>query len=265
MPEGHTVHRIAEEQQELVGHELRFASPQGRFRREAELLDGRRLLSVEAAGKHLLHRYDQAGHLHVHLGMQGKFLRSEPGRLPLPQARVRLGSAGLGVAWDLVAPATCELLDDRGLNDLLGRLGPDPLRADADAAASCERLARDRRSIGAALLDQSVVSGVGNVFRAEVLFACGIHPKRLATSLSELDLCCLWDTLRSLMSRAVREGRILSVPEGPGVDRTRLAEAEGRFVYKRERCRRCGTVVETEVIGGRTSYACPGCQPPPCG
>lgn len=71
-----------------------------------------------------------------------------------------------------VAPATCEVVDDERLRMVLDHLGPDPLRADADDDEVCRRLASDRRSIGEVLLDQTVISGVGNVLRAETLFAC---------------------------------------------------------------------------------------------
>ena len=242
MPEGHTVHRLARDQQALVGDQLCVTSPQGRFAAGAAALDARTLTAVEAAGKHLLHTFDGGRHLHVHLGMQGKFFLAQPARPPLRQARVRLESARTGEAWELVAPSTCELLDDDGRADLLARLGPDPLRSDADADEARRRLAADSRTIGAALLDQSVVAGVGNVFRAEVLFACGVHPRRPAAALTAAELGCLWETLCSMMAQAVEEGTI---------------QAAGRSVYKQERCARCDSPVEVEEIGGRTSYACP--------
>jgi DNA-formamidopyrimidine glycosylase len=261
MPEGHTIHRLARDQQELVGHVITVTSPQRRFDREAAQLNGQLLEVVEAKGKHLVHHFGEAGRLHVHLGMQGKFLRDATGRPPLPQARVRLELAGGELAWELVAPSTCELLDQGEISDVLGRLGADPLRADADAPAALRRLAQDGRGIGEVLLDQSVIAGAGNVFRAEVLFACGIHPRRPATTLTEAETACLWDTLATMMTTAVEEGRILTVPTPSGVDRSALAESEARWVYKQDRCRRCETKVEVETVGGRTSYACPSCQP----
>lgn len=261
MPEGHTVHRLARDQQELVGLSLQASSPQGRFAAGAALIHGRCLAGVEAKGKHLFHHYDSGGHLHVHLGMQGKFLRDGTGRPPLPQARLRLEEPTAGVAWELVAPSKCELLDDAQLASVLARLGPDPLRADSDAAEAQQRLAGDRRGIGEVLLDQSVISGAGNVFRAEALFACGVHPRRPGASLSAAELACLWRTLGEMMATAVVEGRIITVYDDGVTDRASLPEAEARFVYKQTRCRRCGTEVQTELIGGRTSYACPLCQP----
>ncbi|MBW3616081.1 MAG: MBL fold metallo-hydrolase, partial [Actinobacteria bacterium] len=122
MPEGHLLHRLARDQQELVGKELAATSPQGRFAEGAAALDGRSLLGVEAYGKHLHHRYDTDRGLHVHLGMQGKWLRlaTTP---PRPQVRLRLATPAL--AWVLIAPSTCALIDDRLLVDL----GPDGPRA----------------------------------------------------------------------------------------------------------------------------------------
>ena len=263
MPEGHTVHRFACEQQELIGLRLTVTSPQGRFAHQAALLDRHLLLGVEAWGKHLLHHFEGGHHLHIHLGMQGKLLRDVTGRRPLPQARVRLEAPAVGVAWELVAPSRCEVLDDDRVAGLLAGLGPDPLRDDTDAETVLRRLAGDGREIGEVLLDQSVLAGAGNVFRAEVLHACRIHPRRPASALSAAERSCLWETLRHMMEVAVEEGRILTVPAQEGVDRATLAETEARYVYKQERCRRCGTAVETATIGGRTSYACPTCQPRP--
>lgn len=241
---------------------LAVSSPQGRFAPDAAVLDGRVLLAVEAKGKHLLHHFEGGSHLHVHLGMQGKFLRDAGARPPLPQARARLEDPAAKVAWQLVAPSRCELLGDEQVTRLLDGLGPDPLRDDADAETASQRLAHEARSIGEVLLDQSILAGAGNVLRAEVLHACRIHPRRSASSLSEVERSCVWATLRQMMELAVHEGRILTVPAEPGVDRKTLPEADARYVYKQAHCRRCGTNIETETIGGRTSYACPSCQPP---
>lgn len=261
MPEGHVAHRLAQAQRELVGAPLAATSPQGRFREGAALLDGQTLLATDAKGKHLFYRFGHGAHLHVHLGMGGKWLRDTTGRAPLPQARLRLHQERSALAWELVAPATCEVVDEEKMRTLLESLGPDPLRADADDDVACRRLGSDGRSIGAVLLDQTVISGVGNVLRAESLFACGVHPGRAADALCPDEVTCLWRTLRAMMGRAVEEGRILTVPTAPGTDRTLLAEKEARFVYKQPRCRRCGTPVQVAEIGGRESYACPTCQP----
>jgi formamidopyrimidine-DNA glycosylase len=259
MPEGHSLHRLARDQQELVGSALAASSPQGRFRDGAEQLDGLAPVSVEAYGKHLVSRVGGLV-LHVHLGLRGKFLRfAPPGGPPLRQVRLRLATPA--VAWDLIAPSACELLDDDGLAALLGRLGPDPLRPDADPEVAWANLHRAPGAVGSALLDQAVLSGVGNVFRAEVLLACGIHPRRPAASLDRDEFDRLWATLRAMMTQAVEDNRIITVdPPDPATARTDLDDADARRVYKQERCRNCGTTVETFELAGRTAYACPACQ-----
>ena len=259
MPEGHILHRLAGEQQELVGPPLAVTSPQGRFADGAAALDGRRLDGVEAVGKHLLHRFGDDA-LHTHLGMRGVWYRSvPPSPEPRPSVRVRLASPE--VAWDLIAPTTCEVLDEVGVSVLRARLGPDPLREDADPLPFVDALGRDRRVLGVALLDQAVIAGVGNVFRAEALFACGLHPDRPAASLSPGEARALWDTLRAMMRRGVEDGRIITVDPPAGGVRLDVPEEEARRVYKRERCADCGAEVATWPLGGRVAYACPVHQP----
>lgn len=253
MAEGHTIHRLAQNLKELIGPPLRATSPQGRFA-GAKLLDGLVLEGTDAYGKHLLLQFEPAT-LHVHLGMAGKWLRVAPPDDPRPQVRLRL--AATGVAWDLIAPTICELVDDAAVAALAARLGPDPLRDDADPERVYSRLQRYSGPIGAALLDQSVVAGVGNVYRAEVLFLMGIHPTRPAASLTREEFEDLWSRLQSMMKRGVEEGRIITVDHPPGPERLVLPESEARWIYKQQACRRCGAPVDKFRLGSRTAYACP--------
>jgi endonuclease VIII len=261
MPEGHVLHRLARDLGALAGQPLAASSPQGRFARGAALIDGVRLDAVEAYGKHLLERFAGGLTVHVHLGMAGKLLRfPDPSRLPLPQVRLRL--AGDGAAWDLIAPSTCELLDDAGVGRLIARLGPDPLRDDADPDRAWARLHASSAALGAALLDQSRIAGIGNVFRAEALFACGLHPARPAASLTRAEFDRLWATVRAMMRRSVDDGHLVTVDWLAGQASTaEVPEVVPRYVYKQERCRRCGAAVESWTLGGRTAYACPVDQP----
>ena len=255
MPEGHVLHRLALEMAELVGPVLSAASPQGRF--AAEEMDGQRLTCVEAYGKHLLLDFANGYSVHVHLGMRGKWLRFSPVTGPgLPQVRLRL--AVPDVAWDLIAPATCELLDAAGRSALVSGLGPDPLRPDAAPDEAYRLVTAHPGSIGAALLDQSRIAGVGNVFRAEVLHGMRMPPTRPARSVTSEEFDQLWARLQAMMTRAVADGRIITVEPG---DRLALPESESRRVYKQQQCRDCGTPIVTGTIEGRTTYACPRCQP----
>jgi endonuclease VIII len=251
MPEGHTIHRLARDLAELRGRPLRASSPQGRF--PADSLDGSRLEEIEPFGKHLFLCMDTGSCVHVHLGMQGKWLRFEdPSGPPLKQVRLRLASDR--VAWDLIAPSTCELLDEEGMRRVVSGLGPDPLRPDADMGSAVAALGADPRPIGAVLLDQAVVAGVGNVFRNEALLALGVHPSRPAGSMGERELTELWHVLQRMMAQAVEDGRIITVE---AADRLAVAESESRRVYKQEHCRDCGAPVSVSKVGGRTAYHCP--------
>lgn len=257
MPEGHTIHRLAREMGELRSRTLRAASPQGRFVEGAAAVDGAALVQAEAYGKHLLLHLSTGDSVHVHLGMQGKWFRStDPAAPPLRQVRLRLATDD--VAWDLIAPSTCELLDPTRVADLLSRLGPDPLCPDTDPREAVQALGSAAGAIGAVLLDQAVVAGIGNVFRSEALHAVGIAPRRPASIMTEPELLDLWAVVKRMMSRAVEDGRIVTV-DGP--DRLSLPDSEARKVYKQERCRDCGATVVTERVGGRTAYHCPVEQP----
>lgn len=256
MPEGHTIHRLARDFGELRGGPLRASSPQGRFADGALRLDGASLERIEAYGKHLFLGMSTGDHVHVHLGMQGKWLRyDDPTVAPRRQVRLRLASPR--VARDLIAPSICELLDDDGVRRATAGLGADPLRDDADVPAALAALASDPRAIGTVLLDQSVIAGVGNVFRNEALHAVGVHPQRSCQSMDAALLSRLWTVLRRMMAQAVEDGRIITVDT-----RGRLStpESQSRRVYKQELCRDCGAPVMILMVGGRTAYVCPAEQ-----
>ena len=164
MPEGHTIHRLAQDHTKLfVGRTLRVCSPQGRFDEGAQKIDGHELRRIEAYGKHLLYFWKgRREALHIHLGLYGKF-RGHKSPAPEPRGAVRLRMAEAEYTCDLNGPTACELLSAAEQQKLLARLGPDPLRADADVAAVYRRISGSRAAIGKLLLDQSVIAGVGNV------------------------------------------------------------------------------------------------------
>ena len=258
MPEGHLLHRLARDQAELAGHVVEVTSPQGRFAAGAAELDGRRLTSVEAYGKNLFHRFEEDGGLRTHLGMQGKWIRLAGDRPPRPQVRVRLATPT--VAWDLIAPATCELMDGAGWDHLLASLGPDPLVGGDGEERAWKAVVAFAGTVGAWLLDQSVIAGAGNVLRAETLFRAGVHASTPAATIDRETFHRVWVALVDLMRQSLEDGRIISAPL-PAAQRATVAEADGRMVYKQTACRACGTPVETWDLAGRAAYACPACQP----
>jgi endonuclease VIII len=172
--------------------------------------------------------------------------------------QVRLRLAGPGGGFDLTGPTACELLDAPEIKAITDRLGPDPLRPRADPELAWAKLDRRRTPIGMTIMDQSVVAGVGNVFRAESLFVCGIHPERPSNTLERPEWDALWATLVKMLRAGVRTGRIVTVPRGD------LAAGGGRtrYVYKQEHCGRCGEAIRRWNLGGRWAYACETCQRP---
>ncbi len=270
MPEGHTLRRLADDLSGAFGERvLTVSSPQGRFAEEAQLLDGTRLLGADSAGKHLFLDFEDERVVHVHLGLYGKFLiRRGPAPPPVGQVRLRLvadGSDGRDPAYgDLRGATQCALVGEDHRTSVLGRLGPDPLRPGADPTPAWQRISRTHRPVGELLMDQQVISGIGNVYRAEILFRHRIHPLRPGKTLRRGQFLAMWEDLVELMPDGVRSNRIDTVrPEHLPSGRTRRGRGGDVYVYRRQGlpCLVCGTEVRTEVLAGRNSFWCPKCQP----
>ena len=267
MPEGHTLHRLARlHQRRYAAAPVAVSSPQGRFAAAASAVDGRILQRATAWGKHLFHHYVGGSTVHVHLGLYGTF--TEWPRPPDARCRLRSGRCGCGWSVPNTAP-TCaalrcaRLIDDAQVADVVSRLGPDPLRRDADPAWPWARITKSRRPIGALLMDQTVIAGVGNVYRNELLFRHGIDPYRPGRAIGDAEFDAAWKDLVDLMKLGLRSGKIIAVrPEhdygapsyGPGRPRT--------YVYRRagEPCRVCATTIRTNELEGRNVFWCPTCQ-----
>ncbi len=255
VPEGHTIYRHAREHnRSLRGRVVRADSPQGRFAAGASLVDGRTLLRAEAVGKHLFHQYDGQVWLHVHLGLYGEW---RTGAQPMPPARgaLRLRLWTDAVWWELRGATACEVLTRPEVTAIRTRLGPDPLRRNADPDRAYARIGRSRAPIAALLMDQSVLAGVGNVYRAELLFRHGIDPYRQGQDVSAPVWAAMWDDLVALMRDGVRRGQIVT-SRPPYRRRSRV------FVYRRagEPCLVCGTTVRTQTLLARNLFWCPVCQ-----
>ena len=267
MPEGHTLFRLARElTTSFAGRPVHVSSPQGRFAAGAALLDGRELEEVFSYGKHLFARFG-GDTVHVHLGLYGTFAGGV-GEPPVPRGALRMrwegpGPDGAGVWSDLRGPTACEVLATPEVTAILGRLGPDPLRPRADPLVAHRRIARSRTAIGALLMDQSVLAGVGNVYRAELLFRHGVSPFRPGRALDGESWAAMWTDLVGLMRAGVRLGRIVTTrPEHRSRRRGPAHREDAHYVYRRTGlpCRVCGTEVRTEVMVGRNLYWCPVCQ-----
>ena len=257
MPEGHTLHRLATSLREaFAGEVVAVSSPQGRFAEAAALLDGTRLLGADSRGKHLFVEFE-AGHLvHVHLGLYGKFL-VQPTPAPGPVGQVRLRIVGRSSYADLRGATTCQLITAEQREAVLARLGPDPLDPEADPERAWSRVRASRAPIGGLLMDQAVLAGVGNVYRAEVLYRHRLHPLRPGRTLRVGQWRAIWADLVTLMAEGVRTGRIETLrPE-------HAVTGERNYVYRRagEPCLVCGARVRTADLQGRNLFWCPRCQP----
>jgi len=268
MPEGHTVHRMARDHRKhLAGQVIRLCSPQGRFAAEAKRLDRKQLTSVSAHGKHLFYRWTNpqtsSGRetvMHVHLGLYGKF-RVHKNPPPAPRGAVRVRMIGDRRTIDLNGPTKCEILKASQLSTLKGRLGVDPLDRNAQQELAFARISKTRKPIGSALLDQSLIAGIGNIYRAEILHLLKIDPEKPSCKLSRAQFDKMWQLTVDLFQIGVKQNKIITVdinsinkPIG------RLTKNERLLIYKKQRCSFCNGVVRKWTLGARTMYACPSCQ-----
>jgi len=261
MPEGHTVHRLARDHsQSLAGHRLKVSSPQGRFETESLLLTNKTLKSVEAHGKHLYYTFSKDHILHVHLGLYGKF-RLHKAPPPEPRGAVRVRFVSKTYALDLNGPNQCEILSTEQVVNSKAKLGEDPLRSDADPERVWARILKSKKPIGQLLLDQSIIAGIGNIYRAEILFLMRIHPSRPSCSLKRSTFDELWQKSVRLLELGVKYNRIITV----GRDETdkplsRLSSDERLWIYKKDHCPRCKEKTQSWLLGNRQMFACSVCQ-----
>ncbi|MEO3979038.1 DNA-formamidopyrimidine glycosylase family protein [Streptomyces sp. CAU 1734] len=269
MPEGHTIHRLAADHRaHFLTRPLRVTSPQGKFSDSAALLDRQVMTAAEAHGKHLFLGFEAIGWVHIHLGLFGKV---DLGATPAPPAgeTVRLRLATPEAYLDLRGPTTCALITDGEKAAIHDRLGPDPLREGDDPDRAWARISRSRTTIAALLMDQKIIAGVGNVYRAEVLFRHGVDPYRTGREITRAQWDAMWADLAELMREGVRNNRIDTVrpehlPEAMGRE-PRVDDHGGEvYVYRRAQlpCHICGTEIRTAGLAARNLFWCPGCQPP---
>jgi endonuclease-8 len=263
MPEGDTIWRAARAlHAALKGRAVTaFASPLPAVAAAARRFGviGRQVAGVEAKGKHLLVRFDGGAILHTHHGMSGSWHLYRKGsrwRQPPHLARAVL-EAGEVVAVCFRSPRV-ELLaaSEAARHGALARLGPDVVGDDFDLASARVRLrAVGAEEIGAALLDQSRVAGIGNVYKSEVLFLCGLSPFARVAELDDAVLDRILGTARRQMRRNLEL-----------VSRSTRGFPGKHWVYRRsgQPCLHCGAVVERRMQGNppRSTYFCPRCQPP---
>jgi endonuclease-8 len=243
MPEGDSLHRAAQRLQVLVGEPVEVETPHPRAAAKglAERLDGRRLERVDAVGKNLLLHFEGGVVLRSHLRMKGRWRVERRGtaRTGTPWLVLR-GAEHEAVLWN---GAVLELVGARGAP----RLGPDILGEPPDYETMLARLRTDaEREVGDALLDQRLVAGIGNLWKAESLWEARVSPWRRLEEVDDSELQAVLEAAHTLMRASV---------DGPRPQ---------RHVYRRvgRACPRCGGVVRSAPQGAnaRTAYWCPECQ-----
>ncbi|MEM9968008.1 MAG: DNA-formamidopyrimidine glycosylase family protein [Pseudomonadota bacterium] len=257
MPEGHTIHRAARDHAAMIkGQRISALSPQGRFAEGAAQIDGAVCDDTGAIGKHLLYHFSNRQILHVHLGLGGYFVcQPQPADPPREVTRVRLESATHAI--DIIGPNTCELIPAPALESFRLRYGPDLLAADPEPDLAIAAIRKSRAPIARLLMDQKVISGIGNIYRAEILWLRKINPMARGVDLSEQELRGLWDEMRALLQLGVETNSIIT-----NGDRPKAGEeiTERTNIFARESCPICGTEIEKSKLSGRTLYHCPMCQ-----
>jgi len=256
------------------------------------MIDGRKLKRVLAVGKHLGYDFGKDLILHVHLGLQGDFTE---GSGPLPEVRGALRlrmwndaavkrpavpgvskrhawyseDDGTGhiepskVAWvELRGPMDCSIYSQEKWDALLARLGPDPLNGDGPEKMIA-RVAKSKKAIGELLMDQSVAAGVGNIFRAELLFRARLSPFTPGKEVAESTLRSIWKEAGILMKAGMVDRRIVTTkPKDRPHKSGPVLKEEAHYVYRRQGrpCFISGTKILTKVMAGRNLFWCPVCQ-----
>jgi endonuclease-8 len=303
MPEGNEIHRWAERHAAaFVGGTVFVDGPQGRFL-DSDVLHGRKLLRVRVVGKHLGYDFGKDRILHIHLGLQGDFTEGSGPLLPVKGAlRLRMwrkpthsqkarmdgvpGSVasrrhgwyslddGTGhlrpeeIAWvELRGPMDCSVWTNDQWARLLERLGPDPLNGDGPEKA-IERIAKSKKPIGMLLMEQDVMAGVGNIYRAEMLFRARQSPFTPGRDVRPAVVRKIWKELGPLMRAGMVDRRIVTtLAKDRDHKRGKVRVGDEHYVYRRngQPCRICGTkVMKREGFAGRNLFWCPECQEEGC-
>ena len=261
MVEGHQCHRVAHfHRQKLVGKKFTCSSPNGRFAEGAAAINQKPLRDIQVHGKNLFYFFGDDDVIHIHFGMSGTFSLAESSKdgssmvEPKPTTRLELKGHGLvgHVSAMTVQHGPLQLYHDK-----VSKLGDDPLRDDANPDTVWEIVRNSKKSIGLLLMDQSVIAGVGNIFRAEILFKSGIHPEQPGRTLTREEFDRVWFHSAELLKVGFRLGSILTVDPSEGLP----PPWTRRYIYNQTKCGRCGDRIRSWDIASRTAYACPTCQP----
>jgi endonuclease-8/formamidopyrimidine-DNA glycosylase len=305
MPEGHSVHRIANQfSRHFVGKRCEVSSPQGRFAAGAAQLDGKKMIAARAVAKQMFLEFEGDLFLRVHLGLYGawdfagdlstatalsadddgeesltsigaprlaRYRMAEQEKVedpiesfpPDPVGQVRVRILTEDTVADLRGPTACVVETPVEVQQALDKLGPDPINDDGPEAEKTfvDNVRKRNVAIGQLLMDQSVVAGIGNIYRAELLFRQRIDPYKPGKKITVKQAKALWADWSKLLHDGVRDGLMLTMDGLSEADlkKAKRSRKDRHWVYHREGepCRVCGTEIRMADMAGRKLYWCP--------
>lgn len=214
-------------------------------------------------GKHLILLLEGGQAIVIHLRMTGALLLQEPGDARRVRAVLHFSNGTRLYFNDMRRLGTFTLVPDVGA--CCNRLGPEPLSDDFTPERMAQCLSRHRIPIKAALLDQHIVAGVGNMYADEALHDAAIHPLTQSNMLSPEQVRHLWQSIRDVLERAIAcQGASIATYALPNGERGTAHDTFRVAHRKGAPCPRCGTAIQRLMVRKRGAYFCPGCQPPPC-
>lgn len=275
MPEGDTIFRAARVLNKALAGSTVTGFETGLARlasaNDEATVAGRVIEKVAARGKWLLIHFSGDLILVTHMLMSGSwhiYRTGERWMRPRNQMRVVIRTAQYEAVAFAVPVAEFHTARSLERKTAIPKLGPDLLKGDFyEEEAKARMRARGDEETGNMLLDQKVMAGIGNVYKSEICFVCGVNPFRLVSSLSEREIDCLVDAARRLMSANVTDTSGDGIVTYTGLRRTtgRADSAARVWVYRRkgEECRRCGAIIQMrkQGPGARSTFWCPECQP----
>jgi DNA-formamidopyrimidine glycosylase len=264
MPEGHSIRHLANlSDTAFKNKKVTTTSPQGRFAEEAAVINQKEMTGAGAHGKHLFLRFGDEHVVHVHLGLYGWF-HFHKGQATTAKDTTRLRLEVDDFYADLIAPTACELLLPDEVEKILQRLGPDPIHQQADPEQAWNKIKKSSKSIAALLMDQSVIAGIGNVYRAELLFRSNTSPFIPGSQIDKEKFESIWKDSVELLKLGAVDGKIRTVKTEHMSDEEIKVHgcSQNSYVYKQTGglCRICSDTVKQEKHAGRELYWCPTCQ-----
>ena len=226
------------------------------------MLTGQTVEDVTRRGKYLLFRLSSGQYLIMHLRMTGALLLNPRGTAPHTRASFTFHDGSRLVFNDPRRLGRMWLVGDA--EPLTGKLGPEPLEPDFTANVLAQRLSRRRIPLKVALTDQSIISGIGNMYGDEILFSARIHPLRTAESLSAGEIKKIHSSIQSVLRQAIaRKGASTDTYVRPG-GQLGTAHFDFKVAHGRgQNCPNCGRPIQRIPVRNRGTYFCPGCQPTP--